>query len=119
MGDADKRREKRVPHTTHVVVHVRTAPGRTDLDDATFPCLTIDIAESGIRLKTDRLLPLYAMLDMDITLQGRVYPLAGCVVWSGSVTDSKAFAGVRFTCADEALWPWKLEVARTFRAGGN
>ncbi len=117
MGGADKRREKRVPHTTHVVVHVQSAPGRPDLDDVTFPCITVDIAESGVRLKTDRVLPMYTMMDMDITLQDRVHSLTGCVVWSDNVAENKAFAGIRFTDGDERLWPWKLEVARTFRAG--
>ena len=116
MAGQEQRSEKRVPHCAHVTVRVQSTPGHPELDGTTFNCITIDVAESGVRLKTDRPLPAYTILDLDITLLNRVFPLAGCVAWSGEVADNKAFAGVRFTAPDDRLWPWKIEVARAFRS---
>lgn len=116
MTGAEQRSEKRVPHCAHVTVRVRSTPESPDPDDTAFTCITIDVAESGVRLKTERTLPVDSLLDLDVTLLERVFALAGRVVWSVDVADNKSFAGVRFTAEDARLWPWKLEVARAFRA---
>lgn len=82
-----------------------------------FNCYTTDISEGGLRLETDRALPVDTQLELRLTLLEREFVLGGSVIWSGLVAGQEAIAGVYFHAEDmERLWPWKIQVARAFRS---
>ncbi len=118
MPNHDKRREKRLPHCAPVVVRVQSCPTQPEIDGTSFPCTTTDISEGGVRLQTDRLIPIGSLLELEATVLERTFLLTGRVIWSGLAAERLAYSGVLFPAQDEdRLWPWKIQVARVFKSG--
>lgn len=66
--------------------------------------VTLDISDSGIRVRTTEPLPLAEELTFSVKLSDKLYPVRGRVVWGCEVEEDKQFEfGVKFKDLDFSL----------------
>ena len=104
----NRRRTPRVRAANLVNYSTRDATGvYAVLGSAT----TVDISETGLRLRTKESLLLGAILDLELKLGGEVFKLEGRIVWGEEVEpDARYDFGVRFTSVPQRA----LETLRVF-----
>jgi hypothetical protein len=66
--------------------------------------VTVDLSESGVRVRTTETLPVGGILTFEIKLGGEVFSLAGRIVWGEELDPDKAYEfGARFVDVPESL----------------
>lgn len=97
--DRERRRDSRIREEDRVAIEVLTN-GRPPADTAPLNALTKDISPGGVRLITNRLLPINTLLKMEIVLSQRrhVVRAVGIVRWASAVYEDEMYeTGVEFT----------------------
>lgn len=95
----DRRRDSRVKEEDKVVIELLTN-GQPPAEKTILNALTKDISPGGVRLTTNRLLPVNTLLKMEIVLsrRRRVVHAMGIVRWTRTVYDEDMFEiGIEFT----------------------
>ncbi|HZU97627.1 MAG TPA: PilZ domain-containing protein [Planctomycetota bacterium] len=99
--ETNRRRHARV-RVTNLVGYAENNSGRgffTLLGSA----VTVDLSESGIRIRTIEPLPIGSNLTFDLKLGGEVHRVQGRVIWGEELEQDRAYEfGVRFFEVDEA-----------------
>lgn len=66
--------------------------------------VTVDISESGVRVRVHEALPIGAVLQLELKLAGELHPIEGRVVWGEELDPDRAYEfGVRFVGLDPKL----------------
>ena len=95
----ERRREGRLAEENKVVIELLTN-GRASAENVILNALTKDISPGGIRVMTDKLLPVDTLLKLEIVLsrRRRLVRAMGAVRWTRSVYGEDMFEiGIEFT----------------------
>jgi c-di-GMP-binding flagellar brake protein YcgR len=97
--EQERRRDSRVKEEDKVVIELLTN-GQPPSEATILNALTRDISPGGVRLTTNRLLPVNTLLKLEVVLsrRRRVVQAAGIVRWARTVYDKEMFeVGIEFT----------------------
>jgi len=95
----DRRLDRRVNEEDKVVIELLTN-GQPPLEKTIINALTKDISPGGVRLTTNRNLPVNTLLKMEIVLSNRrrVIQVMGVVRWTRSLYEEELFeTGIEYT----------------------
>jgi len=95
----ERRKDSRLSEENKVVIEL-LADGRTTAEKTIINALTKDISPGGVRVMTDILLPVDALLKIEIVLsqRRRLVSAMGLVRWTRSVYGEEMFEiGIEFT----------------------
>jgi len=88
----DKRREKRVPEETKVAIRI-LPEDRYEEDKSVVYALTKDISSGGVKILTDKMLPVDTLLRIELTLAKlrKLITVKGKVRWVNKLYDDEVF----------------------------
>jgi len=99
QSDRERRRDSRVKEEDKVAIELLTN-GQPPTEITVLNALTKDISPGGVRLTTNKLLPVNTLLKIEVVLsrRRRVVRAMGIVRWARTVYDEEMFEiGVEFT----------------------
>ena len=99
QSDRERRRDSRVNEEDKVAIELLTN-GQPPTEKTVLNALTKDISPGGVRLTTNKLLPVNTLLKIEVVLsrRRRVVQAMGIVRWARTVYDEEMFEiGVEFT----------------------
>lgn len=99
QSDRERRRDSRVKEEDKVAIELLTN-GQPPTEKTVLNALTKDISPGGVRLTTNKLLPVNTLLKIEVVLsrRRRVVRAMGIVRWARTVYDEEMFEiGVEFT----------------------
>jgi len=88
----DKRREKRVEEETKVAIRI-LPEDRYEVDKNVVYALTKDISSGGVKILTDKILPVDTLLNIELTLTKlrKLVTVKGRVRWVNRLYDDEVF----------------------------
>jgi len=88
----DKRREKRVEEETKVAIRI-LPEDRYEVDKNVVYALTKDISSGGVKILTDKMLPVDTLLNIELTLTKlrKLVTVKGRVRWVNRLYDDEVF----------------------------
>jgi hypothetical protein len=116
----DFRHHPRIHEGADVIVKIQSAPGLHALEGRVFPCQSMDVSTSGMRLQVEIETPVGALLELEIYFSRSEHKFRhlGNVVWCRSNADEEQQAyphrhiGIRFNTANNPQFhAWATQIS--------